>query len=39
VLADASQVGADVVISAGSDTLTLKNTKLSALDTRDFQFV
>ncbi|MCG2645575.1 MULTISPECIES: Ig-like domain-containing protein, partial [Bradyrhizobium] len=38
VLAHASQVGSDVVIAAGSDSLTLKNTKLSALDTHDFHF-
>ena len=38
VLAHASQVGMDVVISAGSDTLTLKNTKLSVLDSQDFHF-
>ncbi|MGY4508851.1 Ig-like domain-containing protein [Bradyrhizobium sp. USDA 3650] len=38
VLAHASQCGGDVVISAGSDSLTLKNTKLSALDSHDFHF-
>ena len=38
VLSHASQVGQDVVISAGSDTLTLKNTKLGALDSHDFHF-
>jgi hypothetical protein len=38
VLSHASQVGQDVVISTGHDTLTLKNTKLSALDSHDFQF-
>ena len=38
VLAHASQVGGDVVISAGSDSLTLKHTKLNALDTHDFHF-
>ena len=38
VLAHASQVGGDVVISSGSDSLTLKNMKLSALDSHDFHF-
>lgn len=38
VLSHASQVGQDVVISAGSDSLTLKNTKLSSLDSHDFHF-
>ena len=38
VLSHASQSGQDVVISTGSDTLTLKNTKLSALNSGDFQF-
>ncbi|HMM88335.1 Ig-like domain-containing protein [Bradyrhizobium sp.] len=38
VLADASQVGADVVIKTGFDTLTLKNTALSHLDSHDFRF-
>ncbi|MCA6119976.1 hypothetical protein J6524_34710 [Bradyrhizobium sp. WSM 1738] len=39
VLAHAAQVGQDVVISAGADnSVTLKNTKLSALDKYDFQF-
>ena len=38
VLNHASQLGQDVVISAGSDTLTLKNTKLGALDSHDFHF-
>jgi VCBS repeat-containing protein len=39
VLAHAAQVGQDVVISAGTnDSLTLKNTKLSALNTHDFHF-
>ena len=38
VLSHASQVGQDVVISAGTDTLTLKNTKLGALDSHDFHF-
>ncbi|WP_430649563.1 Ig-like domain-containing protein [Bradyrhizobium murdochi] len=38
VLSHASQVGQDIVISSGSDTLTLKNTKLSALSSQDFHF-
>ncbi|MCA6117927.1 hypothetical protein J6524_24060, partial [Bradyrhizobium sp. WSM 1738] len=38
VLSHASQVGQDIVISTGSDTLTLKNTKLSALNSGDFHF-
>lgn len=38
VLSHASQVGQDVVISTGHDTLTLKNTKLGALDSHDFHF-
>ena len=38
VLAHASQVGQDVVIAQGADTLTLKNVKLSSLDSHDFQF-
>ncbi|MDW6021561.1 Ig-like domain-containing protein [Mesorhizobium sp. BAC0120] len=38
VLSHASQVGEDTVISAGSDTLTLKNVKLSSLDSHDFHF-
>jgi hypothetical protein len=38
VLAHASQDGQDVVISAGSDTLTLKNVKLGALNSHDFHF-
>jgi hypothetical protein len=38
VLDQASQVGRDVVISDGSDTLTLKNVKLSSLDSHDFHF-
>ncbi|MFG3595137.1 Ig-like domain-containing protein [Bradyrhizobium sp. RDI18] len=38
VLSHASQVGQDIVISTGSDTLTLKNTKLSALSGQDFHF-
>jgi hypothetical protein len=38
VLAHASQAGNDVVIATGSDTLTLKNVKLSSLDSHDFHF-
>ena len=39
VLAHATQVGQDVVISAdASDSVTLKNTKLSSLDSHDFHF-
>lgn len=38
VLAHASQDGQNVVISAGSDTLTLKNMKLGALNSHDFHF-
>jgi hypothetical protein len=38
VLSHASQVDQDVVISSGSDTLTLKNTKLSSLNSGDFHF-
>jgi hypothetical protein len=38
VLSHASQVGHDVVISTGDDTLTLKNTKLGALNSHDFHF-
>ncbi len=38
VLSHASQDGQDVVISTGIDTLTLKNTKLSALNSSDFHF-
>jgi hypothetical protein len=38
VLSHASQVGQDVVVSSGSDTLKLLNTKLSALDSHDFHF-
>ena len=40
VLAHASQHGQDVVIDAGGgNTLTLKNTSLTALDRTDFHFV
>jgi len=38
VLSHASQVDQDVVISSGSDTLTLKSTKLSSLNSGDFHF-
>jgi hypothetical protein len=38
VLSHASQVGQDIVISTGSDTLTLKNIKLGALNSNDFHF-
>jgi len=38
VLSHASQVGQDVVISAGNDSLTLKNTKIGALNSHDFHF-
>jgi hypothetical protein len=38
VLSHASQVGQDVVISAGNDSLTLKNTKIGALNGHDFHF-
>ena len=39
VLAHATQIGQDVVISAdASDSLTLKNTKLSSLQSQDFHF-
>ena len=38
VLSHASQVDQDVVISSGSDTLTLKNTKLGSLNSGDFHF-
>lgn len=38
VLAHASQDGQNVVIAAGSDTLTLKNMKLGALNSHDFHF-
>jgi Ca2+-binding RTX toxin-like protein len=39
VLAHATQVGQDVVISADAgDSVTLKNTKLTALDRYDFHF-
>jgi hypothetical protein len=39
VLAHATQSGQDVVIAAGtSDSLTLKNVKLAALDKTDFHF-
>jgi len=39
VLAHATQVGQDVVISADADnSVTLKNTKLSPIDKYDYQF-
>jgi hypothetical protein len=38
VLSHASQVGQDVVISTGADSLTLKNTKIGALHNYDFHF-
>jgi hypothetical protein len=38
VLSHASQVGQDVVIASGNDTLKLLNTKLSALNSQDFHF-
>jgi hypothetical protein len=38
VLSHASQVGQDVVISSGGETLKLLNTKLSALTSQDFHF-
>jgi Big-like domain-containing protein/parallel beta helix pectate lyase-like protein len=38
VLNHASQVGQDVVISTGDDSLTLKNTKLGSLQSHDFHF-
>jgi Ca2+-binding RTX toxin-like protein len=38
VLSHATQVGQDVIISTGSDALTLKNTKLGALNSQDFHF-
>ncbi|MGP9813805.1 Ig-like domain-containing protein [Rhodopseudomonas sp. NSM] len=39
ILSHATQSGQDVVIAAGNDSLTLKNTKIGALDKSDFQFV
>jgi hypothetical protein len=38
VLSHATQSGHDVVIASGHDTLTLKNTKIAALDKSDFHF-
>ena len=38
VLSHATQVGQDVVIATGNDSLTLKNVKLGALDSHDFHF-
>jgi len=38
-LSASTQVGADVVISAGADTLTLQNINLASLVANDFRFV
>lgn len=38
VLSHAAQSGHDVVLAAGSDTLTLKNTQLDKLNSHDFHF-
>lgn len=38
VLSHATQSGQDVVIASGHDTLTLKDTKIGALDKSDFHF-
>ncbi|MDA9409922.1 hypothetical protein XH80_25220 [Bradyrhizobium sp. CCBAU 45384] len=38
VLSHAAQSGHDVMITAGSDTLTLKNTQLDKLNSHDFHF-
>jgi hypothetical protein len=38
VLSHAAQSGHNVVIAAGSDTLTLKNTQLDKLNSHDFHF-
>lgn len=38
VLSHAGQSGHDVVVTAGSDTLTLKNTQLDKLNSHDFHF-
>jgi hypothetical protein len=38
VLSHATQSGQDVVIASGHDSLTLKNTKIGALDKSDFHF-
>ncbi|MEY9884259.1 Ig-like domain-containing protein [Bradyrhizobium sp. USDA 329] len=38
VLSHAAQSGHDVVIATGSDTLTLKDTKLDKLNSHDFHF-
>ena len=38
VLSHASQVGNDVVIATGSDSVTLKNVKIGALNSHDFHF-
>jgi hypothetical protein len=39
ILSHATQSGQDVVIATGNDSLTLKNTKIDALDRSDFHFV
>ena len=38
VLSHATQSGQDVIIATGGDTLTLKNTKIDALNSHDFHF-
>jgi hypothetical protein len=38
VLSHATQSGHDIVVTTGNDTLTLKNTKLDALNNHDFHF-
>jgi Ca2+-binding RTX toxin-like protein len=38
MLANAQQVGHDVVITSGTDSLTLKHTNVSSLSAQDFQF-
>jgi len=38
VLSHASQVGNDAVIATGSDSVTLKNVKIGALNSHDFHF-
>ena len=38
VLSHASQVGHDVVVATGSDSVTLKNVKIGALNSHDFHF-
>src|SRR5262249_37969643 len=39
LLSASTQVGADVVISAGADTLTLQNINLASLVANDFRFI